>query len=122
MLLHCRLAKRQMDVSTFFLHGQFELGIYIIQPTGLADGDNQVCMLQKALNRPKQAPRVLSRKIERLMKKYGYIPFYSDSGVDHRPDREILIAIFVDEVLIVSSSCLEIYRAKCMLKSHFRML
>lgn len=56
------------------------------------------------------------------MNEYGYIPFNSDSSVYHRPDREIIIAIYVDDVLIASSSRLEIERAKSILKSNFRMV
>lgn len=69
-----------------------------------------------------QAPHVWSKKIEKLMEKYGYIPFNSDSSVYQRPDREIIIAIYVDDVLIASPSRLEIHRARSILKSSFRMV
>lgn len=105
-------------MSTTFLYGEVEEDIFVIQPTGLEDGCNRVCKLQKALYKLKQALHVWSKKVEKLMRKYGYIPFNSDSSVYHTPDREIIIAIYVDDVLIASSSRLEIYRAKSILKSN----
>ena len=111
-----------MDVSTAFLHWEIEEDIYIIQPVGLEDGSDQVWKLQKALYGLKQAPRVWSKKVEKLLKKYGYIPFDSDTSVNHKPDQEIIIAFYVDAVLIASSSRSEILRTKCMLKSNFRIV
>lgn len=115
-----------MDVSTAFLYGEVEEDIYVIQPIGLKDGSGCMCKLQKALYGLKQAPRVWSKKVEKLLKKYGYIPFHSDSSVyhkpDHKPDEEIIIAFYVDDVLIASPSQTEIVRAKSMLKSNFRMV
>ncbi len=112
----------QMDVSTAFLYEEVEEDIYFIQPVGLEDGSDRVCKLQKALYGLKQAPCVWSTKVEKLLKKYGYIPFDSDSSVYHKLDQEIIIAIYVDDILIASSSWSEILRAKCMLKSNFRMV
>ena len=81
-----------------------------------------MCKLQKALYGLKQAPRVWSKKVEKLLKKYGYIPFDSDSSVYHKPDQEIIFPFYVDDVLIASSSRSEIFCAKCMLKFNFRMV
>lgn len=56
------------------------------------------------------------------MKKYGYIPPDSGSSVYHRPDQKIISANYVDDVLIASSSWPEIFRAKSILRSNFRMV
>ena len=109
-------------MSTAFLNWEVEEDIYVIQPVELEDRSNLVCKLQKALYGLKQAPRVWSKKVEKLLKKYGYIPFDSDSSVYHKSDQEIIIALYVNDVLIVSSSQSENLRAKCMLKSNFRMV
>lgn len=98
------------------------LDIYVIQPIGVENGSKRVCKLQKALYGLKQAPRVWSMKVEKLLKKYGYIPFDSDSSVYHKPDQVIIIAFYVDDVLIASASRPEIFRVKSMLKSDFRIL
>ena len=115
-------AVEMMDVATAFLYGEVEEEIYVIQPTGLEDGTPQRCRLKKALYRLKQAPRVWSKKIEKLLQKYGYIHFNSDLSVYSRPDHNIIIAIYVDDVFIASPSPVEIIRAKSILKANFKMV
>jgi len=39
----------QMDVKTTFLYGDIDEEIYVEQPTGMEDGTDRVCRLQKAL-------------------------------------------------------------------------
>jgi len=34
----------QLDIKTAFLHGKADLDIYMRQPSGFQDGDNQVCL------------------------------------------------------------------------------
>lgn len=111
-----------MDLSTAFLSGEVEKDIYVIQPLGLEDISERVSKLQRALYGVKRAHCLWSKKFEKLMRKYEYILFNSDSSAYHRPDREIIIAIYADDVLIASSSHLEIHRAKSILKSNFWMV
>ena len=75
-----------MYVSTVFFYWEVEEDIYVIQPVKLEDGSDRVCKLQKTLYRLKQAPRVWSKKVEKLLQKYSYIPFDSNSSVYHKPD------------------------------------
>ena len=115
-----------MDVSTTFFYGEVEEDIYVIQLIGLEDGSGRICKLQKALYGLKQAPCVWSKKVEKLLKKYGYIPFSSDFSIyhklDHKSDKDIIIAFYVDDVLIASPSQTKIVHSKSMLKSNFRMV
>lgn len=104
------------------MYGEAEEDIYVVQPLGLEDESKRVCKLQKALYGLKQAPCVGSKKVEKLLKNYGYIPFGSDSSVYHRPYQKIVSANYVDDVLIASSSRHEIFRAKSILRSNFRMV
>lgn len=93
-----------MDVSTAFFFGDVEEDIHVIHPLGLDDSSVRVlCGLEKA-------PRILSRKIGRLMTKHGYLPVNSDTSIHSRPERNIIIAIYVDDVLVASPSHLEIHR------------
>ena len=48
-----------MDIKTAFLNGFIEEEVYIEQPQGLEvmDRDSHVCLLRKALDGLKQAPR-----------------------------------------------------------------
>ena len=50
----------QMDVKTAFLYGNVEEEIYVEQPTGYEEGcgSEDVCVLDKALYRLKQSPRI----------------------------------------------------------------
>lgn len=90
-----------MDVSTAFFYGDVEEDTHVTHPLGLDDSSVRV------LYGAEKAP---SRKIERLMTKHGYLPFNSDTSIHSRPDRNIIIAIYVDDVLIPSPSHLEIHR------------
>ena len=56
----CGLIIQYMDVVTAFLYGFLDKAIYIIQPTlfEVKKLQDQVCLLQKALNGLKQAPQI----------------------------------------------------------------
>lgn len=109
-------------MSIAFLYGEVEEDIYVVRPLGIEDKSKRVCKFQKALYGLKQVPCIWSKKVEKLLKKYGYIPPDSDSSVYHRPDQKIISANYADDVLIASSSWPEIFRAKSIFKSNFRMV
>lgn len=64
-----------------------------------------------------------TKKVQKLLKKYGYIPIDFDSSIYHNPDsksdQQIIIAFYVNDDLIILPSTTEILHAKSMLKSNF---
>jgi transposase InsO family protein len=114
----------QMDVSTAFLNGDIEETIYMKQPPGFIDPlqPDAVCMLKKSLYGLKQSPRQWNRKL---------ITFLLDSNFrqcDYDPclfislgPTKVYVAVYVDDILISSSSEEEIARTKALFSSTFKM-
>ena len=103
--LHCD----QMDVKTAFLYGDLEQDIYMEQPEGFVDPKypNHVCKLQKALYGLKQAPRQWHAKIDEFLiseLEFQSSPYDPCFYVRYRKDSMIVIALYVDDLLIASSS------------------
>lgn len=115
-----------MEVITTFFYSKVEEDIYIIQPIGPEDGSWGIWKLEKKLYGLKQAPQIWTKKVQKFLKKYGYILFDSDSSIYHRldskRDQQIVIAFYNDDDLITSPSTTKIVYAKSILKSNFRMV
>ncbi|MCO5577054.1 hypothetical protein L7F22_030876 [Adiantum nelumboides] len=115
----------QMDVRTAFLHGDLEEEIYMIQPPGYISSEhpNHVCRLLKSLYGLKQSPRQLYRCFHRCMINLGYLRLQSDPNVYSRHSSGIflLLAIYVDDILLLCNSPSELAVAKEELHSSFSM-
>ena len=71
----------QLDVKTFFLHGDLEEEIYMQQPHAYEVKDNMVCRLKKNLYVLKKAPWQWNLKFHRFMTEHGYSRCHSDHCV-----------------------------------------
>ena len=109
----------QMDVQTAFLYGQIDEEIYVEQPTGLEDGTNRVCKLNRALYGLKQSPRIWFQTLAQFLKTLGFEPLSADLGVF--TNGLIFIAVYVDDLLIFGSSKGEIQKLKGALSKRFHM-
>ncbi|KAK1698711.1 hypothetical protein QYE76_015408 [Lolium multiflorum] len=99
---------RQLDVKNAFLHGVLEEEVYMKQPPGFEhpDAPHHVCRLDKALYGLKQAPRAWYSRLSAKLQDFGFIPskadtslfLYSKSGVT------IFVLIYVDDIIVTSSS------------------
>lgn len=103
--LHCD----QMDVKTAFLYGDLEQDIFMEQPEGFVDSKHpdHVCKLQKALYGLKQAPRQWHAKIDDfLISHLGFqsSPYDPCFYIRYRDESMIIIALYVDDILLASSS------------------
>ena len=103
--LHCD----QMDVKTAFLYGDLEQDIFMEQPEGFIDSKHpdHVCKLQKALYGLKQAPRQWHAKIDDFLISqldFQSSPYDPCFYVRYRDDSMIIIALYVDDILLASSS------------------
>ena len=117
----------QMDVKTAFLNGDLDVDIYMEQPEGYstsAPGDQRlVCKLQKALYGLKQAGRARNEKMVDALLQLHFTPLDSDSCVFvHRGDSYVMfIALYVDDLLIFSSSLPRLIHLKRKLSELFEM-
>lgn len=90
----------QMDVVTAFLYGTVTEDVYVEQPHGFNDGDDDnICHLNKALYGLKQSPRIWYNTLTSHLKELGFKALSADLSVFIR--NTTIIAIYVDDLLIV---------------------
>ncbi|MCO5547459.1 hypothetical protein L7F22_000909 [Adiantum nelumboides] len=117
----------QMDVRTAFLNGDLQEEIYMSQPDGgytSLQHPDYVCRLLKALYGLKQSPRQWYLRFHQCMISLGYTRFQSDANVYSRHSINVLLflAIYVDDILILSNSQYAIDKAKGELQASFSMI
>jgi Reverse transcriptase (RNA-dependent DNA polymerase) len=114
----------QMDVVTAFLAGELEEEIYMEQTEGFrvgTDKEDLVCLLRKSLYGLKQAPRVWNRKTRRFLESIGFIPTYSDPCVYVNKETGVIIAMWVDDLVIFGKNLGDIEDLKTKLKAEYEM-
>jgi hypothetical protein len=99
---------RQLDVQNAFLHGVLDEEVYMRQPPGFADPDRpaHLCRLVKALYGLKQAPRAWHARLGTALRALGFIPSTTDTSLFlfQRPQVTMYILVYVDDIILVSSS------------------
>jgi hypothetical protein len=111
---------RQMDVVTAFLYGFLDETVYVVQPIMYETGD-EVCKLRKALYELKQSPKVWYDTIHDYLKKLGFKRTESDHGVFISPETGVILAVYVDDLLIFGSDIKDIRCIQNELSSRFQM-
>ena len=116
----------QMDVKIAFLHGDLEEDVYMAQPKGYEQPGREqlVCKLNKALYGLKQGSRQWYQKFDTFMHSQEfkrsqedfclYIKKLSDGS-------QIILILYVDDMLIAGKSKSEIANLKQILSSQFAM-
>ncbi|MCO5605667.1 hypothetical protein L7F22_059850 [Adiantum nelumboides] len=117
----------QMDVRTAFLNSDLQEEIYMSQPDGgytSLQHPDYVRKLLKALYGLKQSPRQWYLCFHQCMISLGYTRFQSDANVYSRHSTNVLLflAIYVDDILILSNSQYAIDKAKGELQASFSMI
>ncbi|KAK1660706.1 hypothetical protein QYE76_048865 [Lolium multiflorum] len=99
---------RQLDVQNAFLHGVLDEDVYMRQPPGFADPDRpaHLCHLIKALYGLKQAPRAWHARLGTALRGLGFLPSTADTSLFllQRPQVTMYILVYVDDIILVSSS------------------
>ena len=115
----------QMDVKTVFLNGELEEEIYIEQPEGFVvpGKEKKVCKLTKSLYGLKQAPKQWHAKFDQTMLSNGFKINECDKCVyiKDTPNQEVILCLYVDDMLIMSKDIANIKATKRMLASKFDM-
>jgi hypothetical protein len=109
----------QIDVKTAFLYGEIDHEIYVEQPHHTTDGTSRVCKLRKALYGLKQAPRIWYQTLTNFLRDLSFEPINADLSIFVRSG--LYIAVYVDDLLIIGPSIVEIKRIKRSLRNRFHM-
>ena len=80
-----------------------------------------VCKLEKALYGLKQAPRAWYKTLAAFMHESGLSPLKSDYAVFVNHNRTLLVAVYVDDILIFGKDKIQINRLKNLLHRRFQM-
>jgi hypothetical protein len=117
-----------MDVKTAYLNGDLDVPIYMRPPQGLELIDqqcpaNQVCLLTKSLYGLKQSGRQWHANINHSLLANGFTPLHADRCVYVRrnADSIVIIALYVDDLLIASSKTPELLSIKRKLAQQYEM-
>ena len=112
-------------MKTAFLHGKLQEDVYVEQPRGYVDRGhpNYVCRLCKALYGLKQAPRAWHDRIAEYLVSVGFCRAHADHSLYVRESDTgiVVITIYVDDLIIVGDSAMEIDHVKSLLKQEFEM-
>ena len=115
----------QMDVKTAFLNGDLEEEIYMQQPEGFISigQEGKVCKLKRSLYGLKQAGRSWYHKIDTCFSELGLQRTHADNCVYQlRKDGTIIIvAIYVDDLLILANDVTALNNLKLELGKRFDM-
>ncbi|CAH9143716.1 unnamed protein product [Cuscuta epithymum] len=115
----------QLDVKSAFLNGELEEEVYITQPPGfeIKGAEDKVLKLRKALYGLKQAPRAWNKKIKACLHELGFKNCISEHGVYVKRTHSdiIVICLYVDDLLVTSSSFEQIEIFKGQMEREFEM-
>src|SRR5436190_8068430 len=115
------LEVHQMDIKSVFLYEDLDEEIYLNLPDGFQDqGDDMICRLLKSLYNLKQAPRVWAKVLREFLINYGLTRLESDHCI--YVGKSLIIAIYVDDILIISKNKRSLQQMKDELKRQFKMI
>lgn len=121
MLIH------QMDVETAFLNGKLGEEMFMQQPEGYVKPGEKylVCKLEKSLYGLKQSSRCWNKAFRESVEKIGFMVAEQATAEPcvfiRKKDTLTIIAIHVDDLMILAESILEMQRLKDSLKLQFKM-
>ena len=113
----------QMDVDAAFLNGFLDEDIYMVQPEGFVDSNspNKVCKLIKSIYGLKQAGRVWYETIAQHLMANSFTRCASDSCIfySHEGANKVIIAVYVDDLIIAASNLELCFQTKKLLSDRF---
>lgn len=114
-----------MDVKTAFLNGSLDEEVYMRQPPFFREKgkENHVCLLKKSLYGLKQAPRSWNLKLNTELESLNFKRCKNEPCVYTRKTGKdmIILAVYVDDILIFYSNEKEMQKVKQELTSKFEM-
>src|ERR1043165_4987933 len=112
----------QMDVTTAFLYPELEEEIYMELPNGYRL-NNRTCRLNKSIYGLKQASRAWNKKLDKLLKDLGFVQSNFDTCIYYKSEngKILIIAVYVDDLLIFSNNKKEKQKLKADLMKRLKM-
>ncbi|KAK1693377.1 hypothetical protein QYE76_010074 [Lolium multiflorum] len=114
---------RQLDVQNAFLHGILDEEVYMFQPPGYVDSryPHHICKLQKSLYGLKQAPRAWFARLSSRLLALGFSSSVADVSlfIFRKGGLCIYFLIYVDDIIVISSSSAAIDRLLTQLRRDF---
>lgn len=113
----------QMDAITAFLNGELDEEIFMRQPDGyiVPGKENMVCKLKKSLYGLKQAPRCWNKALHDFMVTIGFKRSTSDPCVYIRAENLAIVAVYVDDLIVITNTTEEMDKVKKSLEMKFKM-
>lgn len=108
------------DVKTAFLHGTLEEEIFMELPDGYHE-PGKVCLLKKALYGLKQSSQRWYKRLSAFLKEEHYHHIKVDKCIWKNEEGTVLLAIHVDDGIIISSDEKATTKLLTKLKSHFEI-
>ena len=114
-----------LDVKTAFLHGDLKEELYVLLPEGyeIKGKESKVYKLKKALYGLRQAPRTWNEKLNRVLGELGFFKCSKEPALYHKRDKDqqLLVAVYVDDILVTGTSLSLIHGFKKGMSSRFEM-
>ena len=114
-----------LDVKTAFLNGDLKETVYVSQPEGfeVKGSEGKVYRLKKALYGLKQAPRAWNEKLNQVLEELEFVRCSKEPSLYRKRegDELLLVAVYVDDLLITGSKVTMINEFKAGMSSRFDM-
>ena len=117
----------QLDVSNAFFYGELTEQVFMEQPPRYVHsgggGTDKVCHLHRAIYGLKQSPRAWFAKVSQLVLAFGITACTMDPTVfrKHTSAGSILLAVYVDDILVTRSDTTRISQVKSHLQKHLNI-
>ena len=120
------LEVHQMDVYSAFLNGTLNENIFVTQPEGftVSGKEHLVCKLNKSLYGLKQSPKCWNDELDKYLRALNFKQLDSDPCMyinNNNNDELIILAIYVDDIVIASRSTEYIQKIKNDLNARYKM-
>jgi hypothetical protein len=111
----------QMDVVSAYLLGELDEDAYLEVPHGLDVPQGKVLKAVKGLPGLKQSGRTWNRKITTFFEEHGLQSLPADHSVFVNKERTLIVALYVDDLLLFAQTVKEIQPLKQALSAAFEM-
>jgi transposase InsO family protein len=118
---HYDLEIEQLDVVAAFLNGKIDEDLYMRQPQGheVKGKEHLICKLKKSIYGIKQAPHTWNETLYKTLNSLGFTKGTVDTTVYQDLERNIIVAVYVDDILVIGKNRKDISEIKNKLSEKF---